>query len=71
VPPHFALPVLCGLTTILVVGGLGVEDQQNGLREVPTLLGLIYFCGVGRTRKPRGLDELEQQIRDFFCSFFD
>jgi hypothetical protein len=29
---------------------------------------LIYFCGVGRKRKPRTLDELEQQIQDFFFS---
>jgi hypothetical protein len=29
-----------------LVGGLGVEDQQNGLCEVPILLLVIYFsCG--------------------------
>jgi hypothetical protein len=34
-----------GLMIILVVGGLGVEDHQNGLREIPTLLQAISFWG--------------------------
>jgi hypothetical protein len=55
-----------GLTRILVVGGLGVEDQQNGLRKVPILPRLINFCGVGQTMKPRAFAELEQQIRHLF-----
>jgi hypothetical protein len=32
-----------GLTTIPFVGGLGVEDQQNGLREVSILFHVISF----------------------------
>jgi hypothetical protein len=31
------------LTTILRVGGLGVEDQTNGLPKVPVLLHVIYM----------------------------
>jgi hypothetical protein len=32
-----------GFKTNLTVGGLGVEDQQNGLREVPLLRHVIYY----------------------------
>jgi hypothetical protein len=43
--------ILCFLfvrgLTIILVGGLGVEDQQNGLREVPVLLHVTSFCGDG------------------------
>jgi hypothetical protein len=60
-----------GLTRILVVGGLGVEDQQNGLRKVLILPRFIYFCGVGRTMKPRALDELEQHIWHLFLFLSD
>jgi uncharacterized protein YycO len=35
-----------GLTTIFWVGGLGVEDNLNGLRQVPSLRHVIYFCVV-------------------------
>jgi hypothetical protein len=59
-----------GLTTILQVGELGVEDQQNGLRKVPTFLHVIYFCRVRPQREPSALDGLEQQIRDIFLPFF-
>ena len=31
----------------LLVGGLGVEDQQNGFRRVQILLLMIYFCEIG------------------------
>ena len=43
-----------GLTTILVVRGLGVEDQQNGLREIPILLRLIYFWGGWAEEETKG-----------------
>ena len=33
---------LRGLTTICMVGGLGVEDQQNGFLEVLILLHAIF-----------------------------
>jgi len=41
---------LLGLMTILLVGGLGVEDQQNGFREVSVSILMTYFCGV----EPKG-----------------
>jgi len=31
-----------GLTTVFVVDGLGVEDQQNGFLEVLILLHVIF-----------------------------
>jgi hypothetical protein len=34
-----------GLTTVCVIGGLGVEDQQNGFLELLILLHAIFFCG--------------------------
>jgi hypothetical protein len=47
-----ALPYLCFIlervfATIPLLGGLGVEDHQNGLRQVQILLNVVYFCGVG------------------------
>jgi hypothetical protein len=39
-----------GLTTILLVSGLGVEDKQNSFREVPILLHVILFF-VGWTKE--------------------
>jgi hypothetical protein len=45
-----------GLTIILLMGGLGVEDHQNGLQEVPTLLQAIPFCGVGTQTKSNDED---------------
>jgi hypothetical protein len=33
-----------GLTTIFWIGELGVEDNLNGLRQVPILRHVIYFC---------------------------
>jgi hypothetical protein len=44
------------LTIILLVGGLGVEDHQNGFREVPTLVQTISFCGFGTQTKPNEED---------------
>jgi hypothetical protein len=38
---------VCDLTTIFLAGGLGVEDQRNGLRDVSALLHVAYFCGIG------------------------
>jgi hypothetical protein len=31
-----------------LVGGLGVEDQQNVLRQVPIFLNVICLCKAGR-----------------------
>jgi hypothetical protein len=36
------------VTTVLLLGGLGVEDQTYGLREVPILLHVAYYCGLGK-----------------------
>jgi hypothetical protein len=57
------------LTRILVVGGLGVEDQRNGRRKVPILPRLINFCGVGQKMKPRAFAELEQKFDICSCSY--
>jgi len=35
-------------TWYFLVGGLGVDDQQNVLRQVPVLLNVIYLCEAGR-----------------------
>jgi hypothetical protein len=35
-----------GFTTLLTVGGLGVEKQQPGIRDVPKLSYMIHFVGV-------------------------
>jgi hypothetical protein len=46
-----ALSCLCfklvrGFVTISLLGGLGVDDHQNGLRQFQTVLNVVYFCGV-------------------------
>jgi hypothetical protein len=43
---------MLGLTTILLVGGLGFEDQENCLREIPNLICVISLCGLKPNRKP-------------------
>jgi hypothetical protein len=46
--PHFLLFLFVrGLTAVLLVGGLGVEDKQNDPEEFPILLQPICFCAVG------------------------
>jgi hypothetical protein len=63
-----------GLTTVLLVGRLGVDDQENGLRQFPLLLHVIPFRW-NRAKmeihpsKPGTLDEQEQSIRDSFFDF--
>jgi hypothetical protein len=69
VPPHFALPAFAWLDNHFSGGWIGRRGQTEWSPQFPILLRFIYFCGVGRTRKPRALDELEQQIREFFFSF--
>jgi hypothetical protein len=34
------------LTLVILLGGLGVEDQQNGLYDLCILLDVILFYGV-------------------------
>jgi len=41
----FYFMVVRGLTTICLVGGLGVEDHPNSLREFP-ILPLKIFVGL-------------------------
>jgi hypothetical protein len=42
-PQHPAFLFLRGLITILLVGGLGVEDQQNGFCAVSVSILLTYL----------------------------
>jgi len=58
--------VVRGLTTIYLVGGLGVEDHPNSLREVPILPRKILESLL---IKPRTRDKLEQKIRDTLADF--
>jgi len=39
-----------GLTNILLVGGLGVEDIRMAFATFPVLLHRVYFCKVVLTR---------------------
>jgi hypothetical protein len=60
-----------GLTTIHLVGGLGVEDQQNDLLGNQTLLHVISFCEGEKVYppKPTALEGMEQQIQDTSALF--
>jgi len=42
---------VCGLEKVFLVGGLGVEDQQNGLIEVALSLHFMSFRALGVKRK--------------------
>jgi hypothetical protein len=57
----------CGV----VVGGLGVENQQNGLSEAPPCD--LFLWGLAKEdvdrSKPSTLSEVEQQIRDTVLLF--
>jgi len=53
------------LETVFLVCGLCIQDQQNGLREVPVLLRVLSFCEVG----PRVL-KMEQQLGILLALFF-
>jgi len=60
-----------GLITVLLPGGMGVDDEENGLRQFTLLLHVIPFrCDRAKKEihqsKPRTLDEQEQLIRDSF-----
>jgi len=46
------------MTAILVVGGMGVENKQNGFREVPVLLHVTVLLSR------RGNVQMESEIRD-------
>jgi len=52
-PQHSALLVLEWLEKIFLVGGLGVEDQQNGLSEVALSRHVISFRVLGLNRKQK------------------
>ena len=43
--------LVSGLEKIFLVGGLGVEDQQNGLIEVALSLHFMSFPALGLKRK--------------------
>jgi hypothetical protein len=62
-PPHVAR----------LVGGLGVEDEQNGLREGCILLNVISFSGVRPKKKSADQNQehlvnSEGQIRNTFVA---
>jgi hypothetical protein len=46
---------LRGLITTLLVGGMDVEDQQNGFCEVSVSILLTYFCRIA----PKGKLQIE------------
>jgi hypothetical protein len=52
-PPHCALPLRAWLNDhFLLVSGLGVQDKQNYLLEVPILrTHVASFCTIGPKRK--------------------
>jgi len=62
-----------GFKTSLIVGRLGVEDQQNDLREVPILRHVIYYLWCLAKQelcrsKSRTCDELDQQMWNTFVA---
>jgi hypothetical protein len=52
-PQFFAFSFRAWLDSVLLVGGSGVEDEQNGPEEVPVLLHAIYICAVGSKEEVR------------------
>jgi hypothetical protein len=64
-PPYFTCPVrLCGLSTILLIGGLGVADRVRlcglGVEGRVRLCGLgvedrVRLCGLGVEDRQHGL----------------
>jgi len=50
---HYILCLLLvrGAKTVLLVGGLGVRNQTNGLNKVAILLYAVSFYGIGSNRK--------------------
>jgi hypothetical protein len=53
-------PFVRGLTTVLLVGGLGVDDEENGLRRFPLLLHVIPFRWDRAKRKP--IDQNQEHL---------
>jgi hypothetical protein len=51
------------LATVFLVGGLGIENSQNGLREVTMIFSINYFWSWAEEKvcrsKPGPFDELE------------
>jgi len=69
---HF--PFVRSLTTILLVVGLGVEEQRNRFREVPMLRLVIDFCGGSAKeevylRKPKMEEEIRGTLSRFLLAF--
>jgi len=62
-PSYLAHPIKRGLSTILLVGGLGVEDKPKGASEVPNLLHVISFRGAGS--KTKSVDLITSQLAAF------
>jgi hypothetical protein len=53
-----------GLTTILLLGALGVQRQQNVFRQVPTFLHVTSLSVNGPKWNPQTPAELERNILD-------
>ena len=47
-PPHLAFTFVCGFTVILLLSGLGVEDQV--LRQIPIVLQATSYRGIAPNR---------------------
>ena len=64
-----------GLTIVVLVGGLGVEDQQTGPPQIPIITACCIFFSGDKAKnkmhqsKPRTLYEQQQSIRDSFFFF--
>jgi len=72
-PFPLSLPFQSRLILIILVGGLGVEDQQNGLYDVWILLDMIIFLmGLGqsgsRPIKTKNTDGLHLWIFNIFAA---
>lgn len=70
----FPLTFQSRLTLVSLLGGMGVEDQQNGLYDVWILLDVILFFLMGldqsgsRPIKTKNTDGLHLRIFDIFAA---
>jgi hypothetical protein len=72
-PFPLSLPFQSRLTLVILLGGLGVEDQQNGLYDVWIVLDVILFLmGLGQSEsrpiKTKNTDGLHLRIFDIFAA---
>jgi len=48
---NLCLLLVRGAKSVLLIGGLGVRNQRNGLRKVAILLHAVSFYGIGPNGK--------------------